>query len=509
MCQYNGMDSADILAVIQLLAGAAVMLFSVGLGLRIRKNLPEDMRRKWLVVISLMVFFFAGYVLSAIILLGGFVIPLVPVMGSVFFGGALFVYVVINLTGVTVFRIREKDMAVESYAGSLASRTVELEREMTERIRAEEQASSRLQDLSALHEIDMVIGSNLDLNVTLKAFLERAVPHLRVDAACVLLLDPNTQIMEYAAGLGFRSAEVRKTRERLGEGSAGVAALTRRTVSIPDIPASGKPFDDGAFVEGEDFKAYYAVPLIAKGNVKGVLEIFNRSPLRAEPEWENFLEALALQAAIAIDNMTLFRDLQLSNAELVLAYDTTLEGWSHALELRDKETEGHTQRVVDMTLRIARAMGMNEKELVHVRRGTLLHDIGKMSIPDSVLFKEGPLTKEEWEIMRRHPEYAFELLLPIAFLRPALDIPYCHHEKWDGTGYPRRLKGEQIPLAARIFAVVDAWDALHSERRYHHAWSREEACEHIRSRAGTHFDPNVVEVFLGMECGQSPRDRAL
>lgn len=189
--------------------------------------------------------------------------------------------------------------------------------------------------------------------------------------------------------------------------------------------------------------------------------------------------------------------------ELTRAYDTTIEGWAKALELRDKETEGHTKRATEMTLRIARAMGLTEEQLLHVRRGALLHDIGKMSIPDSVLLKNGPLTEDEWGIMRRHPVYAFVLLSPIAYLRPAIDIPYCHHERWDGAGYPRGLKGEQIPLAARIFALADTWDALYSERRYHAAWSEEQVRDHIRSLAGTQFDPQVVEAFLSLEPARS------
>ena len=205
-----------------------------------------------------------------------------------------------------------------------------------------------------------------------------------------------------------------------------------------------------------------------------MLEIFHRAPLNPDEEWLSLLEAVATQVAIAIDNAVLFADLQRSNLELALAYDTTLEGWSSALDLRDKETEGHTRRVTEMSVDLARAMGVSDAELVHIRRGALLHDIGKMGIPDSVLLKPGPLTEEEWKIMRKHPVYANELLSPIAYLRPALDIPYCHHEKWDGTGYPRGLKGEQIPLAARIFAVVDVWDALRSDRPYRGARHDEE-----------------------------------
>jgi HD-GYP domain-containing protein (c-di-GMP phosphodiesterase class II) len=185
--------------------------------------------------------------------------------------------------------------------------------------------------------------------------------------------------------------------------------------------------------------------------------------------------------------------------ELARAYDTSLDGWSRALDLRDKETEGHTQRVTDMTLRLARAMGVAEGDLVDIRRGALLHDIGKMGIPDSILLKPGPLTEEEWKVMRRHPVYAYDFLSPTPYLRPALDIPYCHHEKWDGTGYPRGLRGEGIPRAARIFAVADVWDALRSDRPYRAAWTAVKAREYIREQAGKHFDPRVVEVFLRIE----------
>jgi HD-GYP domain-containing protein (c-di-GMP phosphodiesterase class II) len=221
--------------------------------------------------------------------------------------------------------------------------------------------------------------------------------------------------------------------------------------------------------------------------------------MQPDAEWFNFAEALAGQTAIAIDNAMLFEDLQRSNMDLAIAYDNTLEGWSRALDLRDKETEGHTQRVTDMTLRLARAMSVGEADLLHIQRGALLHDMGKMGIPDSILLKPGPLTEEEWEIMRKHPTYAYELLSPIEFLRPALDIPYCHHEKWDGTGYPRGLKGEQIPLAARIFAVVDVYDALSSDRPYRPACPEEKVREYIRRESGTHFDPRVVDAFLRMD----------
>jgi len=182
--------------------------------------------------------------------------------------------------------------------------------------------------------------------------------------------------------------------------------------------------------------------------------------------------------------------------ELRLAYDATIEGWSHALDLRDKETEGHTQRVTEQALRLARAMRLSQEELDQIRRGALLHDIGKMGVPDAILHKPDALTKDEWGIMHKHPVYAYEMLSSIDFLRAALDIPYCHHEKWDGSGYPRGLAGEEIPLAARIFAVVDVWDALRSNRPYRSNWPDEKVRDHIRDERGKHFDPQIVEQFL-------------
>jgi putative two-component system response regulator len=189
-------------------------------------------------------------------------------------------------------------------------------------------------------------------------------------------------------------------------------------------------------------------------------------------------------------------NLELTNQQLLEAYDATIEGWSRALDLRDKETEEHTLRVTEITLRLAREFGMSEEELVHIRRGALLHDIGKLGVPDGILLKNGPLDDEEWVIMRKHTLHAFDLLSPITYLKPALDIPVFHHEKWDGSGYPYGLKGDTIPLAARLFAVVDVWDALRSPRPYRPGWDETKVIEHIKSEAGSHFDPQVVAMFL-------------
>lgn len=192
------------------------------------------------------------------------------------------------------------------------------------------------------------------------------------------------------------------------------------------------------------------------------------------------------------------RELQSAYAQTLVAYEKTIEGWSKALELRDEDTEGHTQRVTEMTVRLAKELGVGDEEIVHMRRGALLHDIGKMAVPDDILNKPGKLNDSEWEVMRKHPIYAMEMLSPITYLEPSLDIPRYHHERWDGTGYPEGLRGEEIPLAARIFAIVDVWDALSSDRPYRKAWPKEKVVDHLRGGKGSHFDPQIVEVFLGV-----------
>jgi len=368
--------------------------------------------------------------------------------------------------------------------------------DISERKVAEKRIKRQLEQLTALNEIDRMITSSFDLHLSLTSIVDRVISQQKIDAADILLMNPDLNILEYSAGRGFHTLGVEKGHLSLGEGYAGRAALERQTIHIADLRAQ---VDNSALqkaLASDNFVSYYAVPLIAKGKVKGVLEIFHRSPLDPDFEWLDFLNTLAGQAAIAIDNATLFGNLQRSNTELALAYDATIEGWSRALDLRDKETEGHTLRVTEMVLSLAGNFNIRDSEMVQIRWGALLHDIGKMGLPDNILLKPDALTEQEWEAMRNHPVIAYKLLSPIGFLRSALDIPYCHHEKWDGTGYPRGLKGGQIPLSARIFAVVDVWDALTSDRVYRKAWSNEKALDHIRSQSGLHFDPQVVEIFI-------------
>jgi len=372
-------------------------------------------------------------------------------------------------------------------------------RDISERRHSEEVIQRQVNHLSALRSIDKAIISSLDLEVTLDVFLAHVMTELHIDAASILILNKHTQTMKQVIRKGFHTSALLYTNLRLGQSNAGRAALERQIINIPNLDENLSDFERSDQFKSEGFVSYIAVPLIARGETIGVMEVFQRSRLDIKPEWLEFLQAIAYQGAIALDNSFLFNNLQRSNTDLSIAYDRTIEGWSNALDMRDKETKGHSQRVADLTVRIAEEFNIKDDELTHIRRGALLHDIGKMSVSDSILLKPGKLTDKEREIMQRHPVYARDLLYPIEHLRPAIDIPLYHHEKWDGTGYPRRLKGEEIPLSARIFSVLDVWDALKSDRPYRPAWPEEKAIDYIKSEAGSHFEARVVDVFLKME----------
>jgi PAS domain S-box-containing protein/putative nucleotidyltransferase with HDIG domain len=363
-----------------------------------------------------------------------------------------------------------------------------------QRMQLHEQTVRRLEQLHALRAVDQAIASNLDMRLTLDILIDHTVSQLGVDAVAVLLLPPGMNLLELAAHRGFHTHLFNST--SLSESFALQAIVAHRLISANEFEVVNKNQRIGKFWKEEGFACYWCVPLIVKGEVKGVLEVYHRTAFTPDAEWIEFLEALAGQAAIAIDSTQLFENLQRANLDLNLAYDATIEGWSRAMDLRDHETEGHTLRVTDLTLKLARAMRISESQLTALRRGALLHDIGKMGVPDAILLKEGDLTDEEWMLMRQHPQLAHDMLAPIAYLNDALNIPYCHHEKWDGTGYPQGLKEDHIPLAARIFAIVDVWDALTSDRVYRKKWTRQKTLAYIKDQNRRHFDPQVVEVFF-------------
>ena len=376
------------------------------------------------------------------------------------------------------------------------SKIMLIARDVTECQETKIKMERQVQQLSILRSIDLAIASGLDLNLLLSMLLDRVMALMHVDAATVLLLNSKTNLLEFAAGKGFHSNILQYTRLKLGEGCAGRVALEREMIHIPDLRKDRMDFDRSPLFVQENFVTYWGVPLMAKGRVLGVLEMFHRSPLKPDKDLQNFLVMVAGQAAIAIDSAMMFSELQRSNVELSLAYDATIEGLSRALDLRDKVTKEHTFRVTDITVKLATRLGLKQSELIHIRRGAILHDIGKVAIPDQILFKPGPLAQEEWEIMRKHPDIAVELLSPVSYLEPALQIPHWHHEKWDGSGYPDGLRQEDIPFAARLFAVADVYDALTSNRPYRSAWSKWEAVEYIEDQSGTHFDPSIVPEFL-------------
>ncbi len=365
------------------------------------------------------------------------------------------------------------------------------------RIELHDQTRRQLERLTALRTIDQSILSHLELDQTLEVLLDKITWILKVDAADILLFDSRKETLKAAARRGLDSPLWDETLT-LNTPHAGYVAQTRMIEIIPDLNLVGDILTKKNHQSGGNFAGYAAVPLVAKGELKGVLQIFTHSRLEASLEWTGFMEALADQAAIAINSAQLFNEQQQTNARLTRAYEDTIDGWSRALDLRDRETEGHSQRVTDLTLELARRMGIQEEQMVHIRRGAKLHDIGKMGIPDIILLKPDKLSEDEWKIMRQHPTFAANLLYPIEFLRQALEIPFSHHEKWDGTGYPHGLKGEEIPLAARIFAVIDVWDALTHARPYRPAWTIPDALAYIREQSGKHFDPWVVENFYSL-----------
>jgi putative nucleotidyltransferase with HDIG domain len=355
----------------------------------------------------------------------------------------------------------------------------------------------RQSQLGALMGVGRVINSSLGLKRVLEEVMDTLIELMRAERGFLMLRDPNGELsVRLARGIAHINLEeetfkvsrtiVRKVAE------SGEPILTTNAQEDPRFEAQ---LSIAAF----HLRSILCAPLKIKNELIGVIYVDNRARSGIFQENElGMITAFADQAAVAIDNARLFEELEASNHELQEAYQATLEGWVQALDMRDKETEGHTQRVTILTERLARSLGVEGIELVNITRGALLHDIGKMAIPDGILLKPGKLTDDERALMQKHPVYAYDMLKRIEFLLPAIDIPYCHHEKWDGTGYPRGMKGDEIPFAARIFPVIDVWDALISDRPYRKGIPKDEVREHIKADSGKHFDPRIVEAFLAM-----------
>lgn len=382
--------------------------------------------------------------------------------------------------------LTQEDLTRIRYISSQITTTI-LHRQAGDRVRVQ------LKRINTLNEIERAINASLDLHLTLDILVKKVHTQLEIDAASILLLNQYNHTLELFTNAGF---EAHPSVVHFGHGLAGRVAMERKTIYLPDLSLVEDKSDIDKSVESEKFVEYIGVPLISKGSLKGVLSIFNRSRFLPDSDWMNYLEMLGSEAAIAIDNAQSFEELQTSNRELITAYDATITGWSLAMDLRDKESEGHTQRVTALALRLAEKLGINRADQINIRRGALLHDIGKLGVPDSILLKAEPLTTADWEILHQHPIFAFNMLSGIDYLHSAMDIPYCHHENWDGTGYPRGLKGEEIPLAARLFSIGEVWDILSHGRPYRLAWKREDVIAYIKEQSGKKFDPRIVELFL-------------
>jgi HD-GYP domain-containing protein (c-di-GMP phosphodiesterase class II) len=373
---------------------------------------------------------------------------------------------------------------------------VVVKKDITRRVNADielsalnERANRCLTYLQAAHNVDAAIRIAEDLSNLTHLFLGELCATLRVDAAALWLAEPGDG--EFRCE-GERNVGVPWTADGLISRRQRLVREVARTSSVliskgDECAALGLP---------SSTEWYGRLPLIVHGHVIGVLEITALAPAPDDGDWMNCLEMIATLGALAIHNARLFEELQDAHAEVVQAYDATLAGWSHAVDLRDRETEGHSQRVTEWALTLGRRLGLSADDLAHIRRGALLHDVGKLGVPDRILGKPGPLTPEEWEVMRLHPGHAYDWLSRIGYLGAALDIPHAHHERWDGSGYPRGLKGDAIPLAARLFSIVDVWDALTSDRPYRAAWSASMAREYIADQSGKQFDPAIVVEFL-------------
>jgi len=346
-----------------------------------------------------------------------------------------------------------------------------------------------LEKMERLMEINITLNSTLELNQVLDLIIAKAIEMLECEAGSILLYNKEKDCLDFAASTSADSRTLAGIPIPLSDSLAGTIFSRNTPLVVNNVDTDIR--HNASVAAQINFRTHslLGVPMRIQDRTTGVLEALNKKQGTFTEEDVKILTAIASQAAVAIENAQLVKALQ-------EAYESTLEGWATALDLRDKETEGHSQRVTALTLQLARAIGMSSEDLTSLRQGALLHDIGKMGVPDSILHKEGPLSEEEKDIMHRHPANAYQMLCRIAYLRSALDIPYCHHERWDGTGYPRGLKGEEIPLAARIFSIVDVWDALRSDRPYRKAWPVEKTIDYIQSQSGKIFDPSIVESFV-------------
>jgi PAS domain S-box-containing protein len=359
---------------------------------------------------------------------------------------------------------------------------------------------TRTAELETLFTISTLLSQARNENDMLNVVLHEAQRILGADSSAILLLDAKKENFVITHAKGSLKSNIGMSFRTDQESISGQVLISGQPYMSSDYSLDTHRVREESLSDSTRNIGFATfVPIQSEDEILGVLMISHLKDSHFDlfgHEDTRLLSAIGEIAGNALRRVRLFEDLQTSNSQITMAYEDTIDALSRALDLRDKDTEGHTRRVIELTLSLACKVGMNDAQLVHIRRGAYLHDMGKIGIPDAILLKPGPLTDEEWEIMRRHPQYTYDMLSHIDYLVPALDIPYFHHEKWDGSGYPRRLKGDEIPLAARLFAIVDVWDALTSERPYRSAWSKEKAIRYIREQSGRHFDPCIVDLFL-------------
>jgi putative nucleotidyltransferase with HDIG domain len=388
------------------------------------------------------------------------------------------------------------------YKHKTEARLLESERQLRESYHRLERG---LRQMSILRNIDQAITTHADYSSMASAILGDVVSPGEVDAAVLFI--PNLPAVGRMRGTGPLGLLRMVGMAGLPESAVDSSLINWQTMMAIQVYQTLKPlFIHDICQENHPgaetlhrvtgFKICAVLPLISRKQIKGVFEFFLRQSDEEDNDWQTFLQSLALQTAIGFDHVEMLENLKRSNRELALAYDETIKGWALALELREKEDCGHAERVSTLSVRLAAALSFSGETLDNIRRGAFLHDIGKMAVPDNVLYKTGPLNMQEWDVMRKHPTEGYRVLSGIEYLRPALDIVYNHHEKWDGSGYPRGIKGEEIPFSARIFAVVDVWDAITNDRPYRPAWPLDQARVYMQEQAGKYFDPRVVDVFL-------------
>ncbi len=351
---------------------------------------------------------------------------------------------------------------------------------------------------------DLAALESTDLRGLVSVLTGYAIRNLGVSAADVLLFDAPTQKLVNAGGRSFQHSIEGKTL-RLDDSLAGQVVIGRSPIRLAHLARAKNDYANIPDLITEGFVMYAGAPLIAHNQVRGVLEVFCRDSVNPHNGWFDALAEIAEKTAPALDHVLLARRLQRANTDLAQGIDALIEGWSNALELRDFEPQGHTMRVTEYTVEFAHLVGVPDAELVHVRRGALLHDVGKMGIPDQILLKTESLSDDEWAVMRQHPLIGYQFLAEVEILKPALDIPRYHHERWDGAGYPHGLKGEQIPFAARLFSIVDVWDTLKSDRPYRKGWVDEKVRQFIHDVGGRQFDPDLADKFLKLLEGGDKR----